>query len=101
MGKHTIETDWGLTIWHMRLPYGGGAFSLSQVYVHAPHFWQRWILRLRGYHPHHMSSGYWWSKSGRAKWRTLELMQVHDVHYTHPPKSARAYLRSRQSKEKS
>lgn len=95
---HTTETEWGLIIWHLRLSYGGGAFYLSQAMVHAPWFWQRWILRLRGYNPHAYSNGYWYSKSGKAKWRTLELMRVHDVHYLNPPKSARAYLKSQKGR---
>jgi hypothetical protein len=62
--------------------------------VHAPHFWQRWIMRWRGYHPF-LGNDHWWVKSGRVKWRTLELMDVHDVQFNHPPKSARAYLKAK------
>ena len=84
MGLHKINTDWGLTIWHMRHSYACGAFYLSQAFVHAPHFWQRWIMRFRGYRP--MSCNpYWFIKSGCVGWRTLELMAVHDVWFNNPP----------------
>jgi nitrate reductase alpha subunit len=96
MAVYKRTTEWGLSIWHLRLSFGGGAFHLSQAMVHAPHAWQRLLLRLRGYRPHRQSNGYWYSKSGRAKWRTLELMRIHDVHYLNPPKSARAFLKARQ-----
>lgn len=91
MSVYKIKTEWGLTIWHMRQPYGNRAFKLSQVFVHAPHFWQRWIMRFRGYRPSQINS-YWWVKSGCVGWRTLELMAVHDVWFNNPPnRIARAH----------
>lgn len=80
---HITETDWGLQIWHMRVPYARGEFHLSQAFVHAPHWWQRLFLRWRGYRPH--PNPYWWIKSGTVKWRTLELMSVHDIWFNNPP----------------
>lgn len=95
MTRPKTETEWGLIIWHLRLSFGGGTFHLSQAMVHAPWFWQRWIMFCRGYRPHVQTRGYWWVKSGKVKWQTLELMCAHDVAYVRPQKYVRQYLKAR------